>query len=124
MMGLDGWTMEEEARRWGGFDTDAGAGQDLDDVRTRTSTYPLRLPAWLKAAAEKLSKADGTSINQFVVVAIDEKVAAMTTEELFAERRARADLAAFDRIMNRGNGAPPQSGDELAADLAYRGPTG
>jgi hypothetical protein len=36
----------------------------------------------LKAAVEKLGKKDGTSINQFVVVAIAEKVAAMTTEEL------------------------------------------
>lgn len=91
-------------------------------MTTRASTYPLRLPTSLKAAVEKLSKADGTSINQFVVVAVAEKVAAMTTEELFAERRARADLAAFDRIMNRRNGAPPQPGDELPADLAHLGP--
>lgn len=91
-------------------------------MTTRTSTYPLRLPASLKAAIEKLSKADGTSINQFVVVAVAEKVAAMTTEELFAERRARADLAAFDRIMNRRTGSPPLPGDELPADLAHLGP--
>jgi hypothetical protein len=52
----------------------------------RTSTYPLRLLVSLEAAVEKLSKRDGTSINQFVVVAVAEKIAAMTAEEAFADR--------------------------------------
>ena len=80
-------------------------------MTTRTSTYPLRLPASLKAAVEKLSKQDGTSINQFVVVAVAEKVAAMTTAEFFAERRARADPEAFRRILNREGGEPPRPDD-------------
>lgn len=91
-------------------------------MTTRTSTYPLRLPVSLKAAVERLSRRDGTSINQFVVVAVAEKIAAMTTEELFAERRARADLAAFDRIMNRKDGAPSRPDDELPSDLAHLAP--
>ena len=91
-------------------------------MTTRTSTYPLRLPVSLKAAVAKLSKRDGTSINQFVVVAVAEKIAAMTTEEVFAERRARADLAEFDRIMNRRGGAPPAPEDALPSDLAHLGP--
>lgn len=92
-------------------------------MTTRTSTYPLRLPVSLKAAVERLSRRDGTSINQFVVVAVAEKIAAMTTEEHFAERRARADLVAFDRIMNRADGAPPSPGDELPPDLVDLGPS-
>jgi hypothetical protein len=88
-------------------------------MTTRTSTYPLRLPVSLKAAVEKMSKRDGSSINQFVVVAVAEKIAAMTAEEMFAERRARADLAEFDRIMNRQGGEPPAPGDELPPDLAH-----
>lgn len=83
---------------------------------TKTSTYPLRLPASLRNAVERLSRKDGTSINQFVVVAVAEKVAAMTTEEVFAERRGRADLAEFDRIMSRSGGEPPRSGDEIPTD--------
>lgn len=46
---------------------------------TKTSTYPLRLPQSLKTAVEKLSKEDGTSINQFVVMAVAETVSAMNT---------------------------------------------
>lgn len=85
-------------------------------MTTRTGTYPLRLPLSLKAAVERLSKRDGSSINQFVVVAVAEKIAAMTAEEMFTERRARADLAEFDRIMSRKGGEAPGPGDELPAD--------
>lgn len=85
-------------------------------MTTRTGTYPLRLPLSLKAAVERLSKRDGSSINQFVVVAVAEKIAAMTAEEMFTERRARADLAEFDRIMSRLGGEAPGPGDELPAD--------
>lgn len=82
-------------------------------MTTRTSTYPLRLPRSLKDAVEKLSRKDGTSINQFVVMAVAEKISAMTTAEYFTERKARADMETFDRILNREEGEPPQPGDEL-----------
>ena len=39
-----------------------------------TNTYPLRLPRSLKEAVERLSRQDGTSINQFVATAVAEKV--------------------------------------------------
>jgi hypothetical protein len=82
-------------------------------MTTKTGTYPLRLPLSLKAAVEKLAKRDGTSVNQFVVVAVAEKLSAMTTADQFAERRARADMNAFDRIINRAGGEPPRPDDEL-----------
>jgi hypothetical protein len=82
-------------------------------TKTTLSTYPLRLPRSLKAAVEKLSKKDGTSINQFVVMAVAEKISAMTTAEYFAERKGRANLKAFDRIMSRKGGEPPRPDDRL-----------
>mgnify|MGYP000278789657 CR=1 FL=1 len=85
-------------------------------MTTRTSTYPLRLPVSLKAAVEKLSRRDGTSVNQFVVIAVAERIAALTAEETFVERRARADLGEFDRIMGRTGGQPPRPEDELPAE--------
>lgn len=78
-----------------------------------TKTYPLRLPRSLKDAVERISKEDGTSINQFVATAVAEKVSAMETARYFQDRKARADFKAFDRIMKRRSGAPPRSGDEL-----------
>ncbi len=82
-------------------------------MKTRTSTYPLRLPVSIKTEAEKLAAADGTSLNQFVATAVAEKVAALRTASYFAERRGRADWAAFDRLMRRGDGQKPRSGDEM-----------
>jgi hypothetical protein len=81
---------------------------------TKLSTYPLRLPRSIKAEVEKRAKADGTSINQFVATAVAEKLAAMNTATFFAERRARADFTAFDRLMRRKGGEPPQPDDTLA----------
>lgn len=89
-------------------------------MTVRANTYPLRLPASLRAAVERLAREDGTSINQFVVVAVAEKVAAMEAEKIFAERRARADLDAFDRILSRAGGEPPRKGDELPDQEASR----
>jgi hypothetical protein len=66
----------------------------------------------VKAAVEKLAKAEGISVNQFVATAVAEKLAAMSTAAYFAERRGRADLAAFRRIMKRKGGEPPRQGDE------------
>lgn len=79
---------------------------------TKSSIYSLRLPRSLKAAVEEASKKEGTSINQFVVMAVAEKVSAMNTVEFFRERGTAADREAFRRILNREGGEPPRPGDE------------
>jgi hypothetical protein len=80
-----------------------------------TKTYPLRLPRSLKDAVERLSKQDGTSINQFVATAVAEKVSALETARFFQDRKARANFKAFDKIMKRRGGKPPRQGDEMPA---------
>ena len=50
-------------------------------------------------------------MNQFVATAVAEKLAVMNTAAFFAERRDRADFAAFDRLMARTGGEPPRSDD-------------
>ena len=80
---------------------------------SETKTYPLRLPRSLKEAVERLSRQDGTSINQFVVMATAEKVSALETARFFQDRKARADFKAFDRIMRRRGGEPPRKGAEM-----------
>jgi hypothetical protein len=79
---------------------------------TDTSTYPLRLPKSVKAEAEKLAREEGISMNQFVATAVAEKLSAMRTVEFFAQRRSRADLAAFRKLLRRQGGEPPRAGDE------------
>lgn len=80
---------------------------------TDTSTYPLRLPKSIKAEAEKLAREEGISMNQFVATAVAEKLSAMRTMEFFAQRRSRADLAAFRKLLRRQGGESPRAGDEI-----------
>jgi hypothetical protein len=86
---------------------------------TTLSTYPLRLPKSSKAAAERLSTADGTSLNPFVATAVAEKMAVMETAAFFEVRaeRARAwaaggEPSALQAILNRSDGGPPRESDE------------
>ncbi|MCY3810529.1 MAG: toxin-antitoxin system HicB family antitoxin [Gammaproteobacteria bacterium] len=81
----------------------------------RTSTYPLRLPTSLKAAVAEISQAEGTSMNQFVAMAVAEKVSAMRTAEFFAGRRDAADLEPALRILRREGGQPPSDADALGS---------
>jgi len=80
---------------------------------SETKTYPLRLPRSLKEAVVRLSKRDGTSVNQFVATAVAEKVSALETARFFQDRRAWANFKAFDKIMKRRGGEPPREGDEM-----------
>ena len=82
-------------------------------MKKRSSTFPLRLPASLKAAVAEISKEDGTSINQFVTTAVAEKISAMKTAEFFAACGAEADLEAARCILRRAGGQPPEPDDRL-----------
>lgn len=77
----------------------------------QANTYLLRLPASLKAAVAEISKEEGTSINQFAVLAIAEKISAMKTAAFFAARKAEADAEAALRILHRDGGQPPEPED-------------
>ena len=79
----------------------------------RTSNYALRLLTSLKAEAEKVAAEEGTTLNQFINVAVAEKLAALRTARYFQERAARADLAVFDQLLARAGEGPPRPGDEL-----------
>jgi hypothetical protein len=54
-------------------------------------------------------------MNQFVAVAVAEKVSALATARFFEDRKARADFKAFDKIMRRRGGERPREGDEVPA---------
>lgn len=81
--------------------------------RPRAPTYPLRLPASLRAAVDRLAATEGTSVNQFIALAVAEKVAALAAEREWTRRTAAADPEAFDRLMDRDTPEPEIDGDRL-----------
>jgi len=81
---------------------------------TKLSTFPLRLPVSIKNAVEKLAAEEGTSMNQFLVMAAAEKLAAITTAEaFFAERKSRANPQAAIKFLTRKAGEPPHEDDQF-----------
>jgi uncharacterized protein (DUF1778 family) len=80
---------------------------------TIASNYALRLPASLKAELERVARGDGTSLNQFIVTAVAEKLATLRTADFFAERVARADVTKALEIMNKPGGEAPSKDDTL-----------
>lgn len=79
----------------------------------RQHAFPLRMPESLRAAAERLAKKDGVSVNQFVSIAVAEKIASLEAEAELSRRAARADYARFEQIMSRDTPEPNIDEDEL-----------
>src|SRR5439155_7117890 len=78
------------------------------------ATYPLKLPASIKAAAPRLAKEDGVSLNQWITAAVAQKIGAVETAADFFRRRAGnarpEDLKAF---LAGASDVPPEPGDEI-----------
>ena len=83
-------------------------------MKKNVSVFPLRLPASLKAAVAEISREEGTSINQFVAMAVAEKISAMKTAEFFTARGAEADVETARRLLRRDGGQPPVPDDQLS----------
>ena len=78
-----------------------------------TSAYPLRLPKSLKEKVAQAAKRDGASVNQFIAIAVAEKISALDTADFFAERAKDVNLNEFRTLLFRPGGEAARSGDEL-----------
>ena len=76
------------------------------------SILSLRLPDSLHRKVRELAAKESVSINQFITIAVAEKMSALLTEEYLEERAGRADPTAVDRILARVPDVPPIPGDE------------
>ncbi|MEY2882319.1 toxin-antitoxin system HicB family antitoxin [Novosphingobium sp. PASSN1] len=78
------------------------------------ASYPLKLPASVKAAAARLAKEDGVSLNQWIAVAIAQKIGVVETAADFLARRAGsatpADLLPF---LDAAGQEPVSAADRL-----------
>lgn len=89
--------------------------------------YSLRLPASLMKEVKRAAEAEGTSINQFITVAVARRLAELKTLRYFEARAARADPDAFERIVAKAGTQAPQAGDEIPDEWlqdAEAGPSG
>ena len=90
----------------------------------RKSNFALRLQPSLLDEARKLAEVEGVALNQFINVAVAEKVSALRTENYIGQRAARADIPKALAILKRaGIGQVPMKGDEMLAAKRKRGKT-
>lgn len=81
----------------------------------RKSNFALRLQPSLLEELRSVAQAEDTTLNQFINVAVAEKLAALRTEAYFRERAARADIPGALKILDRlGAGNAPRVDDRLA----------
>jgi len=76
----------------------------------RKSNFALRLQPSLLEELRGVAKAEDTMLNQFINVAVAEKLAALRTEAYFRERAARADIPGALKVLERlgiGNARRP-----------------
>ena len=85
------------------------------------TSYPLKLPTSVKSAAQRLAREDGVSLNQWIAVAVAEKIGAVETAADFLKRRAEGaqpnDLLLF---LDKAAHETPPEGDDLLSESENR----
>ncbi len=76
------------------------------------SSYALRLPESLKSASKRIAAQDDTTMNQFFVVAIAEKISAMETADFFERRAADASRVKADKVWAKVRSLQPVVEDQ------------
>ena len=78
------------------------------------ASYPLKLPVSIKEAAARLAREDGVSLNQWIAVAIAQKIGVVETAAGFLKRRAgKAKPEGMVAFLDRAKREPLVPGDEL-----------
>ena len=78
------------------------------------AAYPLKLPQSVKSAAQRLARQDGVSLNQWISVAVAEKVGAVETASALLKTRAgKAKPLDLLPYLDRAGDEPPPPEDAL-----------
>lgn len=65
------------------------------------TTISLRLPDSWHQQVKEFAQKDGVSINQYITLALAEKMSALTAENYLSARAARGDKAKFRAAMSK-----------------------
>ena len=65
------------------------------------SNVSLRLPNSLHQRAKYLAKQDGVSVNQFITIALSEKLAVMDAMDYIEQRARRGNRDKFERVLEK-----------------------
>ncbi len=77
------------------------------------STLSLRLPDYLHENVRNLAKQENISINQFITLAVAEKMSALMTEDYLEMRAKRGSRAKYDAVLAKVPDVEPEESDRL-----------
>ena len=73
----------------------------------------IRLPQSLQKGVKEVAKQEGTSINQFIVTAVAEKLSALMTEQYLEERAKRGNRQKYLAALAQVADAEPEEYDRI-----------
>ncbi|MEX2603854.1 MAG: YlcI/YnfO family protein [Gracilimonas sp.] len=77
------------------------------------STLSVRLPESLHKKIKELAEQEGVSMNQFITLAVSEKMSALLTVDYLKERAEKASRKNFKNIMDQVPDVEPEEYDKL-----------
>lgn len=77
------------------------------------SMLSLRLPKSLYGDLKEIAKSEGVSMNQFVTIAIAEKIAALNTLDYLEKRAKRGSREKLLAVLAKAPDVEPEEYDEL-----------
>lgn len=77
------------------------------------STLSVRLPESLHKQVKELAESEGISMNQFIALAVAEKMSALMTVEYLEDRAKRGSREKFDAVLEKVPEAKPEDYDRL-----------
>jgi hypothetical protein len=87
----------------------------VSQKKVAINKFPLRLMPSVRRVAENFSQKEGVSLNQFINLAVAEKLAHLQHDEWLASRPKASDalIAKALAILDRPTGHPPDESDKL-----------
>ena len=77
------------------------------------STLHLTLPESMREQAEALAQEEGISINEFITLAVAEKLATLATADYLAERAKRGSREKLLAVLEKAPDVEPEDYDKL-----------
>lgn len=77
------------------------------------STLSVRFPDSLHKKLKELAEKEGVSMNQFINLAVSEKMSALLTVDYLKERAERGTREEFEKIMDNVPDVEPEEYDKL-----------
>jgi len=77
------------------------------------STLSIQLPDSLYKTLQSLAEQDGVSLDQFIALAVAEKISALTTEGYLQERASQGNRANYEAVLAKVADVEPELHDQL-----------